>query len=314
MATTTKLAIIIFPDDEVKNGINPKNYPPSIFGSRVSSLEGVKVNTINGGYTIIFSYSMIAECNPEAVADILRSIMLKMEPNGTRILIYHLVTLLNHPKYSFEFMTKMYAIYLRTSKFDDINIKLGTTMRDLFENHDVNEDLYDDEDEEPAGIDMNLYSRANKKDNSDLWLENANLLNMELNVKGKKKKKKSSKDKDKDKDDIAIKKSAIYKSSDHPKRDVKKYGLIRIEDKDDIKKDYKQLLAVTKDFIPGNEKWKKEFRQNLAARWLMSYAVTKKKLKKLQSVRNKDNSKSETVKKISKSLYNTSSIWTNPKR
>jgi hypothetical protein len=268
------------------------------------------VNSISGGYTIIFTYSMIAKCNPEAVANILRNLMLKMEPNGTRNLIYQLVTFSNQ-RYSFEFMTKMYAIYLRTSKFNDINVQLGKMMRELFENHD-DEYLYDEDDS--VGIDMNLYSRANKKDNSDLWLENANLLNMELNVKGKKKKKKSSKDKDKDKDDIAIKKSAIYKSSDHPKRDVKKYGLIRIEDKDDIKKDYKQLLAVTKDFIPGNEKWKKEFRQNLAARWLMSYAVTKKKLKKLQSARNKDNSKSETVKKISKSLYNTSSIWTNPKR
>jgi hypothetical protein len=139
------------------------------------------------------------------------------------------------------------------------------------------------------------------------------MVNVSFDVKGKKKKK-SSKKKDKDKDDdLDIKKSAIFKHADHPKKDIEKYGLIIISNKDDIKKDYKTLLKIGNEFIPGKEKWKKEFRQNVAARWLMSYCISKKKLKKVKA-NVKADKKQDTVKTLSKSLYATSSIWSNPQR
>ena len=95
--------------------------------------------------------------------------------------------------------------------------------------------------------------------------------------------------------------SRVWKDSNHVKRSINRHGVV-VTSKSNRKRDLKLIKEFLKDFIPGNQGWKKEFRSELAKRWMNVYSVSKGQLKELEkSVRNKKTS-SKNKKTINSAL------------
>lgn len=75
--------------------------------------------------------------------------------------------------------------------------------------------------------------------------------------------------------------SKVVSHADSPKKSYHRHGVIIADSKEDLEKDRKIIKEFLKDFIPGDG-WRKEFRKDLADRWLYMFAVRKKELKKRQ--------------------------------
>lgn len=155
----------------------------------------------------------------------------------------------------------------------------------LYENGKINRnDNLDDMDD--MILDESIYDiftgeKKNNRDNNVI----SPLSDITSNFKDKKKKKKKS--------TRLQNTSRSIKASKHPKRDFNRHGVI-ISKKDAIERDRKTIKGFLKDFIPGDEKWKKEFRNDLLDRWMDMYVITSKKLKKLEKKANeKKNNKNQ---------------------
>lgn len=122
-------------------------------------------------------------------------------------------------------------------------------------------------------------------------------------TKGKKNKNKSNK---------SYAKSHIFRESKNPKKEVKRHGVIIARDKDDIKKDEKTLKEFLKDFIPGKDGWVKDFREDLIERWMRTYTIKNKDLKKLQKARRKNEKDAAKAKKNKEILNFTRNIFNVP--
>lgn len=76
--------------------------------------------------------------------------------------------------------------------------------------------------------------------------------------------------------------SWVLKESKNPKKSIRRHGVIVASSKSDIKRDEKIIKSFLKEFIPGNAEWKREFRSDVAKRWMKMYAISRKRLKKLE--------------------------------
>lgn len=90
--------------------------------------------------------------------------------------------------------------------------------------------------------------------------------------------------------------SRVYRNCKNPKRDAHRHGVLVAADKRDIKTDEHVIKDFLEDFIPGNAGWKKDFRSDVAKRWIQSYTVSRKQLKRLE----RDHRKSKSSRKASK--------------
>lgn len=106
----------------------------------------------------------------------------------------------------------------------------------------------------------------------------------------------------------------------NPKKQFKRHGIIIASDKSAIKKDEKIIKAFLKDFIPGDSSWIKEFREEVLERWMRMYAISKKRLKKLEKEHRKSKggkSKSRVSKEsamtFTRNLFSRDE-WANPNK
>lgn len=76
--------------------------------------------------------------------------------------------------------------------------------------------------------------------------------------------------------------SRILTSAKNPKRSYNRHGVIIARRKKDIRHDEKIIYEFLEEFIPGEASWKKHLRRDLVKRWLHVYAVTTKQIKKLE--------------------------------
>lgn len=150
-----------------------------------------------------------------------------------------------------------------------------------------------------------------------------------IDVSGKKNKgKKSGKTSKKKKKFFVDGTSYALMASKSPKKEYERHGVIVVKNKKPIEKDARLIMSMLKRFIPGKQSWKKQFRKDLAERWLGSYVVTKKKLTRLEKeYRQKQREKKRVEHRPpifdpAKALIMTESIlannrtdsWSDPKR
>ena len=112
--------------------------------------------------------------------------------------------------------------------------------------------------------------------------------------------------------------SVVWKKSKNIKRSINRHGVV-ISSKDNMRRDKKLIKKFLKDFIPGDAGWKKEFRDELAKRWLSVYAVSKKSLKNLEKdyrkKRDKKNSaRTRDIVKFANRLFSNEDTWNNPNK
>ena len=111
--------------------------------------------------------------------------------------------------------------------------------------------------------------------------------------------------------------SVVWNKSKNIKRSINRHGVV-ISSKDNMRRDKKLIKKFLKDFIPGDANWKKEFRDELAKRWLSVYAVSKKNLKELEKQYRKKRNRSTANKtkaaiNFAQKLFN-EDTWNNPNK
>ena len=114
-------------------------------------------------------------------------------------------------------------------------------------------------------------------------------------------------------------KSRVWKDSDHIHRSIDRHGVV-ISSKSNLKKDERIIKEFLKEFIPGSQGWKKEFRAELAKRWINVYSISKKKLKSLE--KEYRNNKNKKVKRtnmsnafgLAQKVLKTRDEWFNPNK
>lgn len=104
--------------------------------------------------------------------------------------------------------------------------------------------------------------------------------------------------------------SRILKGAKHPKRDIKRHGII-IESGKPRDRDEEIIKSFLRDFIPGDSNWIKSYRKTVLKRWLNQYSITKKAAKKLTKRHgelaagdNKKGKKNMSVENVSKATRN----------
>ena len=113
--------------------------------------------------------------------------------------------------------------------------------------------------------------------------------------------------------------SRVLKNCKSPKTAYNRHGVM-IANKNDIIKDAKMIKSFLKQFIPGNSKWKKDFRDDILGRWIASYVITKKKLNKYQREMKKNEraDKIDTARKLIGSamsmMSRSNDLWNDPNR
>lgn len=131
-----------------------------------------------------------------------------------------------------------------------------------------------------------------------------NELTVAMNSKNKKAKKTKIK---------VIGTSRCVRASKKPKKSYNRHGLLVVSSKKAIEKDERTVKAFLKDFIPGDEKWKKDFRKDLLKRWMRVYVISDGKLKKLEKEYQKKKNpprKNRSSKNLEKFANNMSSAIT----
>lgn len=76
--------------------------------------------------------------------------------------------------------------------------------------------------------------------------------------------------------------SRVMKDCRNPKQCIRRHGVLVASSKKDMERDEKIIKDFLKDFIPGNARWKRDFRHDILKRWMKMYAVSKKQLKGLE--------------------------------
>lgn len=142
-----------------------------------------------------------------------------------------------------------------------------------------------------ASILMGLDDSAEQEEEEDGEADEADVVNslndyvmhfLEDSEPTKKKKKKGKK---------TYRISRAVKAANSPKKSYKRHGVIICSDKDAIKKDRKIIKEFLKDFIPGDSKWKRHFRDDLLDRWIRVYVITKKQLKRFEKNQHRESDK-----------------------
>lgn len=150
-----------------------------------------------------------------------------------------------------------------------------------FRNQDYEESEYDDSDYEDDG-------EEDEEEDEELVDFYRNIGKSPLTYGSKKKKSKKK---------GHYSQSKVVAHAKHPKKEFDRHGVVIWRDRDDRDRDEKMIKSFLKDFIPGNARWKREFRNDLLDRWMEAFTIKKKKLQRLEKKMQK--SKKRKKRKVS---------------
>ena len=85
------------------------------------------------------------------------------------------------------------------------------------------------------------------------------------------------------------------------KHNIKNYNMLFVKNKKAVLEDYKTIMKFLKEFLPGNSKWIKEYRKEVAAKWIFSLVRTYKQVKKMGKLQEKEE-KDNNDKKFRKGI------------
>lgn len=154
-----------------------------------------------------------------------------------------------------------------------INIK----SEDDGDEYDEYDEEYDDDDDEDVEISNDAYEllKAMGLDIEDIEKKPKARKNSKNTSKSGKGTRKSPTKK-------SYSKSRVIDAAHNPKKSYKRHGVVIYNNKKYMKHDRNIIKEFLKDFIPGNSEWKKAFRKDVLERWMKDYAVSKKRLKRLE--------------------------------
>jgi hypothetical protein len=331
------VGIYVLPHDAIEyavNGIvsgNVKNlYTPEIWGSigsNISAIEKIKVNLVNGRFTIILDaqdfvkidsdyYNRISNLFAIKCPDKLLSLRILIDdniintPDGTV-----LIAKANNDYSEIKELIKSPSNNIAKINIADALIGSNEDGRSLVYAIPIPNDTIENPDSKHNRFKVNPDSYYSDFIFSGVDNNHGKNLLDEVADSSKKKKKSSKKPIKKN-----YKTSRSMKAADSPKKDYNQRGII-ISEKDAIKADEKIIKEFLEDFIPGNSEWKKNLRKELTKRWMNSYVLTSKNVKYLDKQykkyrkNSKSSKKSKKADKINKKIFaSTNDFWNDPNK
>lgn len=113
--------------------------------------------------------------------------------------------------------------------------------------------------------------------------------------------------------------SASWHNCDRAKKMIQRHGVI-VASKKDISKDERIIRDFLKEFFPGNSKWKKEFRADVAKRWVQMFVVTKSQLRRLEKASRRQRRSMDNDERVDRTLsfanmlFGAKDHWSDPNR
>lgn len=262
-----------------QDNVNLSSNTMSKYGKIFSTLKSIKVNNVNGKYSILYKDEVFEKLDQRTFSTNLLKLFFNNLSNRSILFTieYHC-----DGKYSNlnciaqvlvfnEIMSKLKSSAYQNNNY--VSYVMSDSLKELCQyvcdnfDYDDDDEEYEDEDkqqDEGQEVLSTLQQilggiEEDDEDDSDDY--------------GKKKYKKSKKH---------YQSSKILRTAKNPKKSYNRHGVITVDKKNSIKTDEKIIKAFLKDFIPGDAGWKKDLRQDLLKRWIKSYAITRKKLKDME--------------------------------
>lgn len=319
-----------------------------IYKKQFSNVNEIKVNNYNGGgYIVVYTDEEFKKLNPKIFIDNFVKLFLKNVPNTiidvTLQYMYAEQVFMEEDEEIFDAPTAKAIMITDTlinaikNKFISYHrlISFNAMVEDyqnwVYDNDvdgsddEINEEEYEEDQEQYSsyanilGIPMNdednqydSYYDEYEDDEESPMTEMERILGNSSSGGGSGKKKRKSK---------SYGRSKVLKNADNAKKAINRHGVIIADNKRDIKADAKMIKEFLKDFIPGNQSWKKEFRDELLRRWLNMYCVSRKELKKLEKRHRNMNRRKQSNVNTNKTLEFTKRLlnmpldnWDNPNK
>lgn len=271
----------------IPSGIDIRNlltYDENRNGKIFSDSKEIRVNKNSGKYSILYTTDMLKTLNTEIFGKNMIDLFLKNLPNTILdvTIIYHYKlkdddeefdtkvaeVIFQLEKYFREMNNKItHLSYHRTNLFLELINTYNEYMSDIDEEDEEEDDSYDN------WINKLIGDVENEDDEDDNDEDVGDILSL---LAGRHNKSKNNNSRD------YYGKSKVMKNATNPKRSINRHGVIVADDKEDIERDERILKEFLKDFFPGNQGWKKDFRHDVLKRWISMYCVSKKNLKKLE--------------------------------
>lgn len=257
-------------------------------GKIFSNSNEIKVNKKSNKYTILYTSNIFKSLNIETFGKNMIDLLLKNLPST----IFD-VTILYHYRLEDddeEFDTKTAEkIFMLDKYFLSMNKKITrlsyhrtSLFLDLMDTYNDYIDEDDDDEEDEENIIMSekdwidkFIGNIDEDDDEDDNDEDGEVSDILSLLAGR-----HNKSKDNSKDYYG--RSKVMKNATNPKRSINRHGIIVADDKEDIERDERIIKEFLKDFFPGSQRWKKDFRHDVLKRWMSMYCVTKKNLRKLE--------------------------------
>jgi len=265
-----------------------QDFDQSKDGSNFSDKKSINANKIAEGYSVIFLDNVFKYLDTKLFVGNLISIFTHNVPNTVFNISIHYHYRTNNSSYDYydyDTARKIYELHgilmmlISSGQMKSIEYSESESLNNMFE--DINNS---DDDINDGSDDMKILSRYssnqhNNQKRSSLTDEEKYIHDLLKNY---------NLDDDYDDEIIPKKKSKrkyygrsrVFNNIKKPKDIVKKHNMLVTKSNSDIKDDIKIIKSFLKDFIPGNARWKKQFRNEILTRWLASYVITKKNMKK----------------------------------
>lgn len=303
-----KIKLLVIPD--LQSDIDEMEYDKATDGSIFSSATNINVNKTRYGYSVLYQAHEFTKMKMSTfLASLIKLFSDNLKDSSFKLSIRYAKEDLKPINVDGIVIYNLATIVRLVSEIDDL-VVLDDYAMDYIESavNEIEEDNNDDSQEEQIttgddqldallgltaapesfadDFDGDTFTQLLLGDNNEEdEEEDADDILAALLDNDKKKKKKKEYDP-----------SRILKESKNPKKEIKLHGVIINDSKKDVKRDERTIKEFLKDFIPGSAEWKKEFRNDLAKRWLKMYTVDKKQLKELE----KQHKKKMNRKKINR--------------
>lgn len=307
------IRLVIIPDgvdQQVVAGCDP-----TIVGTEFATCKHLIVNRVVDGYAILYRADEFSQFNAEIAARNITNILLGWFPNFQIVLsiYYNFQHVSNSEMGKFDEETAMRVLQFANyffehngdiEKFKYVNSESIRQVRDiLYEMSDEGEEDATDDGETSDGDSSYWESLGFSPMYDGDGYDDAD--------DGHSKKKKGKKH---------YGHSRLVSNGKSPKKDYNRHGVLVSRDSDDLNRDRKMIKAFLKDFIPGNARWKRDFRDDLLERWMDAFVIRKKKLHKLEKKmrRKKKNSKPSAAQAIAmgigRQIMTGQDPWNNPNK
>lgn len=302
-------------------------YDARIYGKTRSTEDNINVIKINDGYSVVFDEEVFVKISVNTITmSIMKMFAANLKGNKfTFELIYHYKS-----KYAYALNMKVAEhviavdnwfnrymgvdvatdsesfIYQRHPMMGEL---LNEVLNEKYTNARREEELrlkkyenplYEDDDDDDDYDEDEIDDEDKDVSVDDDWWENfgkepANAPNGIFGMY------ESMKDFENDKDYSNV--SETFRNCEYPKKYISKHGVLVAKSKQDIYHDTRVLEYFLDEFVPGDSAYLEKFRRKVASRWMSTFAISAKELKRNEKKYKKEQKKDKKKNKAQRKEF-----------